>query len=403
MVDKLKFRLLIILGIFVAVSAFLIIPVVTRANADDSLLLLAGQFSRGHISLEPTVDMPVGDIALFNGRYYMYFGPFASIILMPFTLMFGNAFPQAMTGVFSMFISFHAVYSIARFFKFSNIDSLWLSVFFTFSTVLFSLSIINISAYQVQALGAALVLLSLREYFRGKKRPILIGVFLGLALMTRMTLGLGILFFVFEFLQRRLSRRELLCIFIPFVACGILLGGYNFVRFKNPLDSGYTHSTGLNTYPISVNLEHGYMGLSHTPANLHALFLKGPDVITESEHGYVLKFPYFRADPWGMAIWFTSPLFLALLYKFQKNKYTKSVLFTVLSLALPVVSYFSVGFAQFGYRYAMDFLPFLFLALIPCLSPRLTKSDLGLIIIGVIFNCLYLTSLWGVYPHFGIY
>lgn len=391
------------LGVFIAISVILIIPVTTRANSDISLVYLANQFLHGHISIEPTLDMPIGDITLFNGRYYMYFGPFASIVLVPFAAIFGKTFPQAMIGIFSMIISFYAVYVISKFFKFSSLDSVWLAAFFTFSTVLFSLSIVNISAYQVQALGCAMIILSLREYFQRKKRPLLIGLFLGLALMTRMTLGLSVLFFVFEFLQKRITRADLVKILIPFAVCCIVLAGYNFVRFKNPFDSGYLHSTALSTYPISENMTFGYMGIAHVPTNLYALFLKGPGLVTESEHGFVLKFPYFRADPWGMAIWFTSPLFLAIIYKFRKNNYTKSVLLTTVALMFPVIGYFSVGFAQFGYRYALDFLPFLFLALIPCLLPKLTKTDISLIIVGVVFNCLYLTSLWGIYPHFGIY
>lgn len=397
-----KAQLLGALLAFLILSVFLIIPVVTRANMDNSLLLLAQQFSKGHISIEPVQGMPLGDLAFSGDRFYIYFGPFASIALVPFVTVFGSGFPQAMLGVFSMVASFYAVYSIARYFKFSSIDASWIAVFVTFSTVLFSLSVINISAYQVQALGMTLVLLSLREYFRDKKRPLLIGVFLGLALLTRMILVVGILFFILEFWQKRLNRQEIIRILLPFAFSLLLLGAYNFIRFDSPLDSGYAYSTALNTYPISENYAKGYMSPVHIPANLYAFFIKPPEVITESEHGYILQFPYFKADPWGLAIWFTSPLFLALLYKFRKGKYTKSALITAFLLFLPVVTYFSVGFAQFGYRYAADFLPFLLVALLPCLSPRLTRGDIALIFIGVVLNCIYMTSLWGVYPHFGI-
>lgn len=125
--------------------------------------------------------------------------------------------------------------------------------------------------------------------------------------------------------------------------------------------------------------------------------------ILEHKDGFVFVFPYLKADPWGMAIWITSPLFLLLFFHFRKNKYTFSALTTTIILALPIVTYYSVGFAQFGYRYALDFLPFLFLLLLPSLQTKLSKLAIALIIIGVLFNCIYITSLWDVYPHFGIH
>jgi len=91
-----------------------------------------------------------------------------------------------------------------------------------------------------------------------------------------------------------------------------------------------------------------------------------------------------------------------LLFKFKKYKYTASAFVSTVALSIPAFLFYSIGFAQFGYRYTLDFLPFLFLLLIPSLGPKLSNKAILLIIIGVIFNCIYITSLWGVYPHFGI-
>jgi membrane-associated HD superfamily phosphohydrolase len=116
----------------------------------------------------------------------------------------------------------------------------------------------------------------------------------------------------------------------------------------------------------------------------------------------VLDFPYLKANPWGMAIWYTSPLFLFLLFKFKRGKYSISSLLTIIALAIPSFIYFGIGFSQYGYRYASDFLPFLLILLLPSLSNKLSKSAIILISIGVIFNCLYMASLWNSYPLFGI-
>ncbi len=400
MKEKSKKILFVVVFLFAIFSTILISITAAKFNSDKSLTLLATQFAKGHISLEPTEELPAGDISIYNGKYYMYFGPLASIILMPFVAIFGSNFPQIVIGFLTLILTFYAVYSLSKSFKFSSIDALWLSLFFVFSTVVFSTSVINITSYLVEALGVPLVLLSLAEYF-GKKRPLLTGLFLGLAVLTRATLILSIIFFVVEFLKKRLSIKQFGLILVPFVLCLVFYGSYNFLRFQSFIETGYRYHMA-HPFPLSVNFSYGEISLMHLPANLYSFFIMPPEPIRYDLHGFVFKFPYLKANPWGMAIWFTSPLFL-LLFRFRKNIYSISAGITALCLALPIFIYFSVGFAQFGYRYALDFLPFLFLLLVPSLLPKLSKTAVVLIIIGVVFNCIFITSLWDVYPHFGIY
>lgn len=400
MKEKYKIILFIILLIFSLVSAYLILITAAKYNWDISLNLLAMQFLKGHISLEPTLDLPVGDISIFNGKYYIFFGPLASILLMPAVAILGKSFPQIALGVIGLIVSFFAIYSISKSFKFNKIDSLWLSLFFTFSTVLLSTSLINITSYTVEAIGVPLVLLSLAEYF-SKKRPLLIGFFLGFAILTRITLILAVIFFFIEFLSKRLSKKQFTLILIPIMFFGLIYGSYNYLRFNSFTETGYGHYI-QTPYPLSKNYEYGEKGLIHVPANLYSFLVKPPDPLLYFKDGFTLKFPYFKADPWGMAIWFTSPLFL-LLFRFRKNIYYLPSLLTTIAIAIPIFTWYSIGFAQFGYRYALDFLPFLFLMLIPSLQPKLSRAVILLIVVGVIFNCLYITSLWDEYPHFGIF
>lgn len=388
--------------LFALVSAFLIFQISQGMNFDKHLVLLAERFIHWKIALLPDQYLPLGDIADYYSNFYIFYGPLPSIILMPFAAIWGKDFPQAYLGVGSMVASFAAVYFLSKSFKFNATDSLWLSLFFVFSTVLYAAGLINITAYQVQVLGVPLVLFALLCYFR-KKHPLLIGLFIGLALLTRAVLVLSLLFFVLEFFQKRLTRKQLAMIFVPVLLCGVMFGLYNQRRFHSFFNTGYRYAISLNNYPISHNLDFGYTSLRHIPANLYSFLIMPPEPVREDTHGFVLKFPYLKANPWGMAIWFTSPLFLLLVFRFKKSKYTMSSLVTAGCLLAPLLVYFSIGFAQYGYRYALDFLPFLFLLLLPTFNGKLTKLAIILIIIGVIFNSIYITSLWGIYPHFGIH
>lgn len=385
--------------IFAVYSSFLIYQVANE-KPDNHLVLLAERFLLKKIGLSP-FNLPPGDYVNYFGNIYLYFGPFPSMFLVPFVLVFGKDFPQAIIGLTSLVISFGAIYSVGRNFKFGEIDSLWLSIFFVFSTVLLSLGLINITAYQIQALGASLVLLSLAEYF-GKKRPLLIGLYIAFAGLTRLSLYLSLLFYLLEGIRTRFTSRQWLYFFIPIIFSFLLLGTYNYKRFHSPFETGYRYNITLKTYPMSENAKFGLLNPIHIPANLYSFLLKGPEPLRDERGAFVLKFPYLKVEPWGLAIWYTSPLFIYLLVRPKRAKFTLAALVATLGLAVPSLLYFGIGFSQFGYRYALDFLPFLFILLLPSLTPILPWPAKILIILGVLFNSLYLTSLWEVYPHFSI-
>ncbi|MBI2074938.1 MAG: hypothetical protein HYT83_03835 [Candidatus Levybacteria bacterium] len=396
-----KLILFILLCVFSLYSSYLYLTV-GQKGYDTVLVVLAKQFLTRHIAL-PVIGLPPRDIADYYKNFYVYFGPLSSILLMPFVFVFGESFPQVSIGVATMIVSFTAVYFIAKKFKFSRLDSLWLSLFFVFSTVLFSASVINITASQVEALGVPFILLAILTYLY-KKNPLLIGLFIGFAIMTRLTLALSVIFFFFELLQKRLTIKQFALLLIPIVIALSLLGAYNNRRFHSFFETGYKYSISANDDPISLNRKYGETSIVHIPANLYTFLIMAPTpLLTDHKGGLVLKFPYLKVEPWGVAIWYTSPLFLLLLFKFKKGMYTISASLASVVLSLPVFLWYSIGYAQVGYRYSLDFLPFLFIILISCLAPKLSKAAIVLIIIGVIFNCIYTTSIWENYPLFNIY
>lgn len=386
--------------IFCLYASFLYLTVGQQGH-DTVLVVLSEQFIKWKIAL-PTTNLPPRDIANYYSNFYVYFGPLGSLILIPFVLIFGESFPQVSLGVGAMIATFAAVYLISKNFKFKKLDSLWLSLFFTFSTVLFSSSVINITAYQVEALGVPFILFALWAYF-SKKNAFFIGLFIALAVLTRYTLFLSTAFFFFEMLRKRISFKSFILILIPVILAIGLLGMYNNRRFHSYFETGYRYATSGADLPIGFNLKYGSTSVTHIPANLYSFLIMAPEpLLTDGEGGMVLKFPYLKVSPWGLAIWFTSPLFLLLIFRFKVGKYTVSSALTALLLSIPVFLWYSVGFAQFGYRYSLDFLPFLFILLIPCLGTKLSKTAISLILLGVLFNCIYLDSIWEIYPVFFI-
>lgn len=374
---------------------------ISQKGYDNTMVLLAIQFLSGHTALS-IYGLPMNDVAAYYNNYYVYFGPLGAFLLMPIVFFFKYSTPQVLLGVGSLIVSFITVFFIGKEFKFTPIDRLWLALFFVFSTVLFASGVINITAYQVEALSVPFVLLSLLMYLQ-KRNPLLIGLLLGLAVMTRFTLVLAIVFFFLEFVQKRLTLRQFVMICIPVAIVLGILGLYNNRRFHSFLETGYNYSVTKDAIPISWNLKYGDFSITHVPANLYSFLIMSPTALEMKDNGgFVLRFPYMKIDPWGLAIWFSSPLFLLLIARFKKGVFSLSAGITALVLSLPVFLWYSIGYAQSGYRYTLDFLPFLFLLLLPCLSPKLSKTAIILITLGVLFNCIYIESIWEIYPVLGI-
>lgn len=369
-----------------------------KVTIGNHLGLLAESFSKGQVFLNP-INRPTTDIVDIGGRQYLYFGPFPSLILAPVFFLFGYS-DQSALGFLSLIITLLAIVFIAKKLNYALSDAVWLSIAFCFSTVFFGVSILPLSSWVVQAVGVAATFLAIGEFLY-KKRPLVIGSLIAAAGMTRLGLYAGIIFFVLVFLNDRDRLKKILLLLMPIFFSLLLLSAYSHKRFRSWFETGYKFQSTALSYPMSKNIIPGLVSLTHVPTNLYVLLLKAPDPVVEPYGGFVLKFPYLRADAWGMGILFTSPFFIFLI-NLKKSKYFFPLLITTVLLALPSLVYFGIGYSQFGYRYSLDFLPFLFLLLLTSLNQKLLFRHKLFIVVGVIFNCLYLGSVFGIYPLFSL-
>ena len=395
-----EFNLAIILPLLIflfAIFAGLIIYRAAWFNIDKHFSLLAQSFLRGDLFLSPN-NLPNGDYADFYGKQYLFFGPMPSILLMPFVFIWGKNFPQMTLSIASLVIIYLAIFLLCRRLKFTRIDALWLTNFFVFGTVLYFVGLVNISAYIVQAVGTAFVILALLEYFT-KRRWFVIGILVTAAGATRITLFGVAVFFVLELIRLRDKfnfTRSLIYLLTPILFSISLLGLYNSRRFHSVFDSGYTRNVSVLDKDY-LNYKEGFFSLKHIPANLYVLLLMPPEPVLKENTQFVLRFPYLKVNHFGIAIWFTSPLFLYLL-KAKKVSYTIPAMISIIVLLFPSLIYFGIGISQFGYRYSLDFLPLLFLILLTSFKGGLANFAKVLITFGIIFDIFYMSNIWGSYP-----
>lgn len=129
----------------------------------------------------------------------------------------------------------------------------------------------------------------------------------------------------------------------------------------------------------------GALSPHNAPNNLRSIFLLMPTFQSEA--------PYVIPTLAGVSLTFCSPLlyaFLIPLYTRRREPLVWTLFVTTLLAAVPFVLNYGNGFAQFGMRYAMDFLPYMLLLACMGLTHRKWRSyKSALVLLCVLIN------VWG--------
>ena len=358
--------------------------------------LLAQSFLQGRTYFTGGL-MSWADTVPSGSKYYWPLGPFPAVVLMPFVYLFslfGYFFYQKYFHFLTVLAVFFLIFKIAQKYKYSYYDCLFWAFAFVFSTTFIGVAMLPWAWYLAHVVVVLLIFSAFYEFLQ-KRRYWLIGIILGAVLATRVNASFVIAFFILKtiFLTRQDNKIKLKNVFsllVPYIVSGSLLALYNFIRFGSFLEQGYLWQ--LIPSATAKAREYGLFSLTHLPGNLYYFLLSSPLPVFKDGLSHVLTFPFIEANPWGMSVFVTSPIFVYLFLFKYKDKFSRLLLLTTLLIALPIFLYYGIGFRQFGYRYSLDFLPLLFILLIRsyreqsrCLSKKLKL----LIVFSAFFN-LYL-------------
>jgi hypothetical protein len=189
--------------------------------------------------------------------------------------------------------------------------------------------------------------------------------------------------------------KNLLVLLSPVALAVMLQGLYNFVRFHNPFNGGYEFQL---IGPESAEARSmGIFSIKHLPTNLYSLFFRAPVPVLKDSTSWSLKFPYIQNNIFGMSIFLNSPYLLFIFTnKWSKfDRRSRNLIATILIIALIVLCYYGIGAEEFGYRYALDFLPeafLLFMIMYRKSHEKITFGMKSLIIGSVILNFYLLLS-----------
>lgn len=340
-----------------------------QAFGEQQYSYLAQSFLHGKLYF---LDMPGwwADVVEYGGKYYWPLGPLPAIISMPFVFLFsffGAFFYQGYAIFVITLIILLLWYRIVQQCGFSKDDARTAACAFCFSSSYLMIALWQWSWFFAHAVTVLLLSCALYEYCT-KKRYGVIGILMAAVAMTRLTAGVGVVFFILDILflssaQGRDKRKAFIALFVPLGVAGLLLAGYNAARFGDMFNQGY----GLQILVIDALRQarsYGLFGIVHLPANLYYMLLAGPLPVIRDASTFVLRFPFIVPNPLGMSIFLVSPYLLTLFFQRLNDRLSWALLITCILVSIPLMLFYATGWFQFGYRYSLDFFPFLFLLFI---------------------------------------
>lgn len=324
----------------------------------------------------------LNELVPIDGKYYVVYPPVPAMLMVPFVFIFGRSDFQTLFSIILGAINVCLVYVMLSRLKFSRMTALVITLFFGFGTNHWYLASVGSAWFIAHIAALTFLLLALIEAF-GKKRLFLIGVLLGISFWSRTPIIFTVPFFYIYFYKLfwPLEKKKIINFVLFNLGVGLVVffdGYYNYIRFGDfsPF-SPYNLIPNLDKDPV---FKDGFMSLAFIPRHLEALFMKLPKLQSES--------PYLIPSLYATAIWFTSPL-LIYIFNFRKNLLFFSSWIGVLGPLVIILLWAGVGYAQFGYRFAQDFMPFLLLLVALGIGKKPSWIAYGLLFLSILVN------VWG--------
>ncbi|MDY6875519.1 MAG: hypothetical protein SWK90_04855 [Chloroflexota bacterium] len=404
------FAFLVVYGLTAGIS-------LNRHSLAPHFVYLAESFLHGHLDLIHAHATPY-DLTPFEGHWYVSFPPLPALLMLPLVAFRGLdvsdiAF-SVIVGAFNVSL-FYAVLTRLRVWE--TKPGIWLCLLMGLGTPLWYCAALGSVWYTAHVVAVTCLCLYALEAL-GQNRPILTGLWLGLGFLARAPVLLAFPLTLTLSLQRARNRwdvtRSLLSLALGMAPALLVQATYNWARFGNPLEFGYRwmNSPGLL---LERQTTWGQFSLHFLPENLYTLLIRPP---------LVSLAPFsVEPDPWGMGLLLTCPALLLALPTLakvasssddgappnrQKRSWSKShcptcasvrlgLWLSIILVQLPSLLYFNTGSYQFGYRFALDWLPLGLLLVALETGGRLRWWGKTLVVASVL---MHLWGMWWMYPNF---
>jgi hypothetical protein len=362
--------LLFVVGLFVSLYRQLDRPLLSH-NVYDTYTIQALQWWKGKIALDG--DVPHLELAIYRDQYWVSFPPVPAVVEFLLVPFFGKNTPNNLLSTLYTWGSIAAITGLVyRKSKKWNTALFW-GAGIPLSSNLLVLSVSGSVWFSAQSLS--FLFSSLAILLMSLKKPLwwhLSLLFWALSIGTR---PLQILFgpVLLWMLWQNKPKRLLTYLIAPLVI-GLILGGYNWWRFDTPLEFGHSY------LPFHVQSEHGQFSTTYVSKNLKNI-MRLPSLtdggLDVPLHG---GFAFYLANPFFILV------LIRLIARFKKLQTVSKI--SVIAFLLHLLTnlmHISFGEYQFGTRYLVDAIPYLFLVIV-YEDLKIRHYDIGLILFGLLFN-----------------
>ena len=319
---------------------------------------------------EGWVELERGTAKQVEETWYISFPPGPAVLMVPFAAIWGLAvWDVLITAIAAALIPVVLVRLLDRE-RGQQGAHLWIAAAWTFATPALLLGANGRVWFTAQVFGALMLMLYVSAAWKCR-RPALAGVWLGLALACRPTMALAVVFFGLEWWRSGRRGTVGLRFLIAVLCVGLVLMIYNDVRFEDPFEFGHRFLE-IRWQPRMQ--EHGMFSTLYLQRNLQCLLSLTPLWVSES--------PYLKLSFHGSALWFTAPWLVAFVWARRRFDQRLGLWLSALALAIPPLLYQNSGQLQTTYRFAVDWLPLVLLALAFGGAARRPKFLVPLVVAG---------------------
>jgi len=385
----------------------------TVALADGTLVRGRRLVTRRAFRTTGGAELPLEDLASSRGfTAYNSFPPVPALLMLPGALAGGRGAGDVVPTLLAAALILPLALLVLRRLAAAGLsartprEDLWLVAMLAFGSVLFFASVQGKVWYTAHVVGVVLALGYAWASIEAR-HPVLAGLALGAAALTRTSMAFMFPLFVLEAwrmaaratagepgaaasasmnlragraaMRRRLVR-PLVRFAAPIAAFAAIGMIYNHARFDSPLEFGHTYLALGNHQPVFQQTQIEQWGLAHyhyLSRNLAVALTGLPELLPRA--------PWIQISGHGLALWVTTPALLLLLWPRQQNALHRALWLTAALVALPSLLYMNSGWFQFGYRFSLDYLVFLVMLLAIGGRP-LTRFAKGLILAGIVIN-----------------
>lgn len=355
-------------------------------NPYASYQLQAQAWLEGRLDLGQ--DYPWLELAIFEGKYFVSFPPFPSMLLLPFMAIFGADFQAGWLALASAVIGLICAARLVGQLRPREARMLLLVPFLYLANGWLFIGLNAWVWFFAQNLCFSLCMAALLAAAKGKTGLSLLLLACAFGCRPMVLLYAPLLLYMGYHAAPQKSLRRWLMKSLPTWLPALLMGaaymGLNLARFGSPFEFGHTY---LPEFQRAVE---GQFSLSYLPDN--AMNLLRLPVFEEGR----LIFDKFN----GSAFYLLNFGLLLGLFACVRPKESKSLRFALPLLMLLhivfVLCHRTLGGWQFGNRYLVDLLPFLLLGLLMHL-PRNGKERLIWLPIGTLAAALHVAETIGIY------